>query len=202
MQCYIAKCNLPKKKQTIFCKMQSLKKKHELGKDIERFLMKDVQPLIDSIINADKTLTEEMICSGLGYNPGYIAQCRSREKSSGKPQVTTKFFNQLKTLQNAKKSSQDDSNKNASDPLLEAISVIKAQNEWLRKLVDINLAGLSTDVNNNAAAIRAEVRGFGKYQLLRQSNWDDQEFLKAMAVVGKIYGEELKADEGQDNQRM
>jgi DNA-binding Xre family transcriptional regulator len=85
------------------------------------------------------------------------------------------------------------------DPLVHALNVIKEQNEWLRKLVDVNLAGLSTDVNNNAAAIRAEIRGFGKYQLLKESNWDDQEFLKAMAVVDKIYGEELKADEVQGN---
>lgn len=83
-----------------------------------------------------------------------------------------------------------------ADPLVYALNVIKEQNEWLRRLVDINLAGLSTDVNNNAAAIRAEVRGFGKYQILKQSNWNDQEFLKAMAVVDRIYGEELKADEG------
>lgn len=87
----------------------------------------------------------------------------------------------------------------ANDPIHEALVIIKEQNDYLRRLVDASLAGLSTDVNNNAAAIRAEIRGFGKYQLMKQSNWDDQEFLKAMAVVDKIYGEELKADDAQGN---
>jgi hypothetical protein len=198
MQCYIAKCNLPKKKQTIFCKMQSLKKKQKGGKNAEKFLMKDVQPLIDSILESDKQLTEELICTALGYNTGYIAQCRSREKTTKKPQVTQKFLNQLNTLQFAKKPNQTDSQpKNSLDPLSEALSVIKEQNEWLRKLVDSSLAGLSRDVNNNAVAIQAEIRGYGKYQILKQSNWDDQEFAKAMAVVDRIYGEELKVDDQQ-----
>lgn len=81
------------------------------------------------------------------------------------------------------------------------INVLKEQNEYLRKLLDTNLAGLSRDVNNNSMAIQAEIRGYGKYQILKQSNWNDQEFLKAMAVVDKIYGEELRVDDGQGNPR-
>jgi hypothetical protein len=194
MQCYIAKCNLPNKKQTIFCKMQSLKKNSKNRKDVEKYLMKDIDPLITSILEADKKLTEELICAKLGYNDGYIAQCRSREKNSGEPQVTLKFKNQLKTLQNATISP-----KSIAEPgsLTEALAIIKQQNAFLQKLVESNLAGISRDVNNNAAAIQAEIRGYGKYQILKQSNWDDQEFAKAMAVVDRIYGEELKVDDGQ-----
>lgn len=81
--------------------------------------------------------------------------------------------------------------------LTEALAIIKQQNAFLQDLVKSNLAGLSRDVNNNAAAIQAEIRGYGKYQILKQSNWDDQEFAKAMAVVDRIYGEELKIDDGQ-----
>lgn len=85
--------------------------------------------------------------------------------------------------------------------LTEALEIIKQQNAFLQRLVESNLAGLSMDVNNNSAAIRAEIRGYGKYQILKQSNWDDQEFAKAMAVVYKIYGEELKVDDGRGNLR-
>lgn len=80
--------------------------------------------------------------------------------------------------------------------LAEALAIIKQQNAFLQDLVKSNLAGLSRDVNNNAAAIQAEIRGYGKYQILKQSNWDDQEFAKAMAVVDRIYGEELRVDDG------
>lgn len=86
---------------------------------------------------------------------------------------------------------------NNPDTLTEALEIIKQQNAFLQDLVKSNLAGLSRDVNNNAMAIQAEIRGYGKYQILKQTNWDDQEFAKAMAVVDKIYGEELRVDDGQ-----
>jgi hypothetical protein len=188
--------------QTIFCNMQTLKKSNNNGRKVEKYLMSEVQPLINSILERDKSLTEELICVKLGYNEGYISQQRSREKKLKKPQVTQKFFNQLKTLQNAKKTSGTPTDaKITEDSLSEALAIIKQQNEYLQKVIDTNLAELSRDVNNNTSAIRAEVRGYGKYQILKQSNWDDQEFLKAMAVVDKIYGEELRVDDGQGNPR-
>lgn len=194
MQCYIALCKLPNLKQTIFCKMQSFKKKVNNRKDVEKYLMKDVDPLIESILKADKRLTEEKICLELKYNEGYISQLRSREKTSGKPQVSLKFLNQLKALHNATPGKQDGASEGT---LTEALAIIKQQNAFLQRLVESNLAGLSRDVNNNAMAIQAEIRGYGKYQILKQTNWDDQEFAKAMAVVDRIYGEELRVDDGQ-----
>lgn len=92
-------------------------------------------------------------------------------------------------------------NQGNPETIAEALSIIKQQNAFLQRLLESNLAELSRDVNNNSAAIRAEIRGYGKYQLLKQSDWDDQEFAKAMAVVDKIYGEELKVDDGQGNVR-
>jgi hypothetical protein len=198
MQCYIAKCKHPNKTQTIFCKMQSFKKKKGNRKIVEKYLMKDIDPLIYSILDANKRLTEEGICQELKYNEGYISQLRSREKATGEPQVSLKFLNQLKTLQKAI-SPQKAIAETAS--ISEVLEIIKQQNAFLQKLIDSNLAGLSRDVNNNAAAIQAEIRGYGKYQILKQSNWDDQEFAKAMAVVDRIYGEELKVDDGQGNAR-
>lgn len=87
----------------------------------------------------------------------------------------------------------------AVDHLAEAIAIIKKQNDFMQKMLESSLVDLSRDVNNNAAAIRAEIRGYGKYNILKGVNWDDAEFAKAMAVVDKIYGAELKADDLQDN---
>lgn len=182
--------------------MQTFKKKGNNRKDVEKYLMKDVDPLIDSILEADKRLTEEKICLKLKYNEGYISQLRSREKTTGKPQVSLKFLNQLKTLHNATVNplaKPEEAKEGGS--LSEALAIIKQTNAFLQRLVESNLAGLSRDVNNNAMAIQAEIRGYGKYQILKQSNWDDQEFAKAMAVVDKIYGEELRVDDGQGNAR-
>jgi hypothetical protein len=69
----------------------------------EKYSIKDIDPLIESIIKANPSLTEELICVNLDYNGGYISQLRSREKSSGEPQVSPKFYKQLQTfgLQNA-----------------------------------------------------------------------------------------------------
>jgi uncharacterized protein YukE len=69
----------------------------------EKISITEVDSLIDSIIKANPELTEEIICLELEYNGGYISQLRSREKATGEPQVSTKFYNQLKAfrLQNA-----------------------------------------------------------------------------------------------------
>lgn len=83
--------------------------------------------------------------------------------------------------------------------LTEALAIIKKQNDFMQRMLESNLATLSMDVNNNAMAIRAEIRGYGKYQILKSVNYDDQEFAKAMAVVDKIYGEELKINDAQGN---
>lgn len=65
--------------------------------------MEQTQPLINNIISRFSVATEEWICAELNYGEGYISQLRSREKKTGKPQVSLKFFNQLKNfrLQNA-----------------------------------------------------------------------------------------------------
>jgi AraC-like DNA-binding protein len=147
-------------------------------------------------IEVNEDLTFQDIATKVKLDRSNLSTLLNKEEEK---EITPKMLNKIKKhFPDYFKSDdkiQQKQHETTSDPLVFALNVIKEQNEWLRKLVDINLAGLSTDVNNNAAAIRAEVRGFGKYQLLKQSNWDDQEFAKAMAVVDKIYGEELKADE-------
>jgi transcriptional regulator with XRE-family HTH domain len=74
----------------------------------------------------------------------------------------------------------------------ELIKTLKEQNAYLRKLVDSSLNELSFDVNNNAAAIRAEIRGYAHRQILKEVNYDDDEFLKAKAEADKIYLLSLK----------
>jgi AraC-like DNA-binding protein len=147
-------------------------------------------------IEVNEDLTFQDIATKVKLDRSNLSTLLNKEEEK---EITPKMLNKIKKhFPDYFKSDdkiQQKQHETTSDPLVFALNVIKEQNEWLRKLVDINLAGLSTDVKNNAAAIRAEVRGFGKYQLLKQSNWDDQEFAKAMAVVDKIYGEELKADE-------
>lgn len=98
--------------------------------------------------------------------------------------------------------SNTDNSSDSPDNIAEALAIIKQQNAFLQRILESNLAELSRDVNNNAVAIRAEIRGYGKYQLLKQADWNDKEFAKAMAVVDRIYGEELKIDEQQDNASM
>jgi hypothetical protein len=173
--------------------MQTFNKKGKKTKKVEKYLMKDVDPLINSILEADKRLTEEKICLELEYNEGYISQLRSREKTTGEPQVSMKFFNQLKTLHNATihpARKQEGTSEGGS--LSEALEIIKQQNAFLQKLIDTNLAALSADVNNNAAAIRAEMRGYAHRLILKEVNYDDDEFLKAKAEADKIYLLSLK----------
>jgi transcriptional regulator with XRE-family HTH domain len=74
----------------------------------------------------------------------------------------------------------------------ELVKVLKEQNEYLRKIIDSNLNELSTDVNNNAAAIRAEIRGYAHRLILKEVNYDEDEFLKAKAEADKIYLLSLK----------
>jgi transcriptional regulator with XRE-family HTH domain len=74
----------------------------------------------------------------------------------------------------------------------ELIKTLKEQNEYLRKLVDSSLNELSSGMNNNTAAIRAEIRGYAHRQILKEVNHNDEEFLKAKAEADKIYLLNLK----------
>lgn len=151
-------------------------------------------------IEVNEDLTFQDIAAKVKLDRSNLSTLLNKEEV--KP-VTPKMVNKIKKHFPAYFESDNKKQQNhqitTSDPLLIAINIIKEQNEWLRKLVDVNLVGLSTDVNNNAVAIRAEIRGYGKYQLMKQTNWDDKEFAKAMAVVDRIYGEELKVDDTRDN---
>lgn len=85
--------------------MQTLLKVKVKVDTVDKYSIKDIEPLIKSIIKTrkdlseeGKELTEERICEYLEYNEGYISQLRSRENKKNKPQVSPKFYNLLKGL--------------------------------------------------------------------------------------------------------
>ena len=87
----------------------------------EKVSIQEVEPLIKSILLNNDDLTEEGVCKALGYNEGYISQLRSRENKTGKPQVSQKFLNQLKSfaLQNARYNTSFQSGNVISEPQVE-----------------------------------------------------------------------------------
>jgi transcriptional regulator with XRE-family HTH domain len=56
-------------------------------------------------------------------------------------------------------------------------------------------------IENGQAYIRAEIRGYGQYQIMESNTvqWDQKKFLKAMEKVGKLVGANLEADDLQGN---
>jgi transcriptional regulator with XRE-family HTH domain len=79
-----------------------------------------------------------------------------------------------------------------ANSLIEALSIIRNQTEFLQQVVRSSLASLSSDVHNNTAAIRAEIRGYAHRQILKEVEGNDEEFLKAKAEADKIYLLNLK----------
>lgn len=54
-------------------------------------------------------------------------------------------------------------------------------------------------IENGQVYIRAEIRGYGQYQIMEKVQWDQKKFLQAMDKVGKLVGANLSADDLQDN---
>jgi hypothetical protein len=147
------------------------------GGAVKKYSIKEVDSLIESIKGVEPGLTEEAIAVALNRTPGYISQLRSREKATGQPQVSPKFVENLKlhiaTLQN-------------STP----------------KGIEANLMAIArslTNLENGQHYIRAEVRGYGQYQIQQEVKWDQEKFLQAMAKVGMIVGANLQAGDLRDN---
>lgn len=148
-----------------------------MAKGVKKYSIKEVDSLIESIKDIDPSLTEEAISSALQRTPGYISQLRSREKLTKQPQVSPKFMERLKlhitTLQNT-----------------------------TPKGIEANLMAIANSLarlENGQHYIRAEVRGYGQYQIQQQVKWDQEKFLAAMAKVGMIVGANLTAGDLQDN---
>lgn len=110
-------------------------------------LITRMEGLIISIKQANPLITEEGIALALGYNEGYIAQCRSRKTAS------QKFLNQLQgyleRLQNARNG--------IVDPVDTPMSAINSLAESTNKLSDSNLI----NAKNIERLISLLERGFG-----------------------------------------
>jgi hypothetical protein len=64
--------------------------------------------------------------------------------------------------------------------------------------IELSLKAISTALQrleNGQAYIRAEIRGYGQYQIMEKAQWDQQKFLKAMEKVGTLIGANLQADD-------
>lgn len=141
-----------------------------MPKGVKKYSIKEVDSLIESIKTANPSLTEEAISVAMKHTPGYISQLRSREKATGQPQVSPKFVDKLK------------------------LHIATLQNSTPRG-IEANLAAIANSLarlENGQHYIRAEIRGYGQYQIQQEVGWDQKKFLEAMAKVGMILGANLQ----------
>lgn len=108
---------------------------------VKKYSIKEVDVLITSI-NSLSGETEEAICKALGYNEGYIAQLRSREKADELPQVSPKFYNILsdyrdKALQKVNKMQGDWRQGNHNGTLSGSITIHDYRSEIEKKIAEI-----------------------------------------------------------------
>jgi len=82
----------------------------------EKISIEEIESLLKSIL-VKHNLTEKQLCIQLSYKKGYISQLRSREKKTGKPQISPKFYDKLRSyeLQNANQANPE-SEPNITDP--------------------------------------------------------------------------------------
>jgi hypothetical protein len=56
-------------------------------------------------------------------------------------------------------------------------------------------------IENGQVYIRAEIRGYGQFQIMEKVQWDQVKFLKAMEKVGMLVGANLQADDLQGKEK-
>lgn len=88
--------------------------------------------------------------------------------------------------------------KPVSDNFTQALAIIKNQNDFLQRIVESNLAGLSQDLRelyNEQVKTRAELRGYEQRHIYKEVDWDTQKFLTIMAEVGRLTEANLKSEQ-------
>lgn len=183
--------------QSIFCKMQTLYKVKQKAKEIKKYSIKEAEPLINDILSKFNGASEEWICSELVYNEGFISQLRSREKKTGKPQVSVKFYNQLKnfSLQNATKP-QGNNARNLNDPAylagrLESKEEVLAEKEARRQEAEATAQYLKEQLS------KAQAEKDKLFEALAEAQQTIKEVLKPIKEhTGKILAnsETIQAD--------
>jgi transcriptional regulator with XRE-family HTH domain len=134
---------------------------------------KDLQELIKEI--KKKTgKTQQEISIGAGYKEKTLTQLLSKNED------LEPAFNQLNLVYGHELNNSTSSNQDLGASL-------KAISTALQR------------IENGQAYIRAEIRGYGQFQVLEKVQWDQGRFLKAMEKVGTLIGANLQADDLQDS---
>ena len=138
------------------------------------------------------------ITKATGYSKGNVSEFLSGKKQPSENFIDA-FYNAFKGKiieHGSTEVPQSENNINSPngkiDYIEEAFKQLKETNEYLRRMLDVSLAELASSVNDNAAATRAEIRGYAQRQILKEVNYDDADFLKAKAEADKIYLLNLK----------
>jgi len=145
---------------------------------------KDVQALI-KLIKGKTGKTQAQISKEAGWEEKTLGQLVSKGVGMDGvyTQLTIAFKDKL----------------NNSTPLnIEKIKVANKEIDMSASLEAITRA--LWNLENGQAYIRAEIRGYGQYQILKELKWDQEKFLAAMAEVGKLIGANLKGGDLQNNQ--
>jgi transcriptional regulator with XRE-family HTH domain len=129
---------------------------------------KDMRSLIKTI--KEKTgKTQEQISIGAGYKQKTLTQLLSKNES------LETAYNHLKLIY------QRELNNSTQD------------NDINISLIEISKA--LARIENGQVYIRAEVRGYGQFQIMEKVQWDQKKFLQAMDKVGKLVGANISADD-------
>lgn len=140
---------------------------------------KDVQDLIKTI-RAKTLQTQEQISIGAGWKAKTLTQMLS------KGEAMDSVYDQLSLVY------KEILNNSISPRVGTRLRKVEEDYDLRASLRAISEALLNLE--NGQTVLRAEVRGFGQYQIMKEINWDQEKFLKAMAEVGKLIGANLKAD--------
>jgi hypothetical protein len=146
---------------------------------VKKYSIKDVDVLITSI-NSLSGETEEAICKALGYNEGYIAQLRSREKSDEVPRVSPKFYNILsdyrdKAQQKANKMQGAPAETGATPDLPTLLSQLMQKQNQLMEMQNKILAEQKEDLIDKVKEIHVNSKSTIAYlqTILRVNRADD-----------------------------
>lgn len=90
----------------------------------------------------------------------------------------------------------DESNNLNLDNLAEALAIIKQQNEYLQRLIDVSLAELGRELKNGQSRLGAEIRGYGQYPIMKSVDWNQEAFVREMERVGNLIGANLQVSDG------
>lgn len=130
---------------------------------------KDLQGLIKEIKKRTNQ-TQEQVSVGAGYKAKTLTQLLSKNED------LEPAYNQLKIAY-------AEVLNNSTFPSSDIASSLKAITKALQR------------IENGQLYIRAEVRGYGQFQIMEKAQWDQGKFLKAMERVGMLVGANLAADD-------